>query len=58
MFQDMDKHVGILRFDAVFQDIVDVFSTTPKAKKEDAEQGKEEEIPAGRISVQNGKSPS
>ena len=45
MFQDMDKHVGILRFDAVFQDIVDVFSTTPKAKKEDAEQGKEEEIP-------------
>lgn len=33
MFQDMDKHVGILRFDAVFQDIIDVFSTTPKAKK-------------------------
>lgn len=41
MFQDMDKHVGVLRFDAVFQDIIDVFSTTPKAK----ETGGEEEEP-------------
>ena len=33
MFQDMDGHVGILKFDAVFQDIIDVFSTTPKTEK-------------------------
>lgn len=35
MFQDLDKHVGILRFDAVFQDVIDVFSTTPKARTSD-----------------------
>lgn len=40
MFQDLEKHVGILRFDAVFQDIIDVFSTTPKTK---AEEGQQEE---------------
>lgn len=34
MFQDMEKHVGILRFDAIYQDIIDVFSTTPKTKQE------------------------
>lgn len=33
MFQDLDKHVGILKFDAVFQDLIDVFSTTPKTDK-------------------------
>ena len=33
MFQDLDGHVGILKFDAVFQDLIDVFSTTPKAGK-------------------------
>ena len=33
MFQDLDGHVGILKFDAVFQDIIDVFSTTPKTEK-------------------------
>lgn len=33
MFQDLDKHVGILKFDAVFQDLIDVFSTTPKTEK-------------------------
>lgn len=37
MFQDLDKRVGILQFDAVFQDIIDVFSTTPKAKENDVE---------------------
>lgn len=37
MFQDLDKHVGILRFDAVFQDIIDVFSTTPKARTDETE---------------------
>lgn len=35
MFQDLDKHVGILKFDAVFQDIIEVFSTTPKTKKDE-----------------------
>lgn len=32
LFQDLDRHIGILRFDAVFQDIIDLFSTTPKTK--------------------------
>lgn len=44
MFQDMDKHVGILRFDAIFQDIIDVFSTTPKAKKEENSKDITEEV--------------
>lgn len=30
LFQDLDGHVGVLQFDAVFQDIIDIFSTTPK----------------------------
>lgn len=38
MFQDLDKHVGILKFDAVFQDIIDVFSTTPKTKEKKQEE--------------------
>ena len=29
LFQDLDGHIGILDFDAVFQDFIDVFSTTP-----------------------------
>lgn len=29
MFRDLDGHIGKLEFDAVFQDIIDVFSTTP-----------------------------
>lgn len=29
LFQDLNGHVGRLKFDAVFQDIIDVFSTTP-----------------------------
>lgn len=33
LFQDLDGRVGVLRFDAVFQDLIDVFSTTPKTKK-------------------------
>ncbi len=43
MFQDMDRHVGILRFDAVFGDIIDVFSTTPKERKQPAKAGEEAE---------------
>ena len=38
LFQDLDRHIGILRFDAVFQDIIDLFSTTPKARGQEAEQ--------------------
>lgn len=34
LFQDLDGHVGKLKFDAVFQDIIDVFSTTPKTEDE------------------------
>lgn len=37
LFQDMDGHVGKLTFDAVFQDFIDVFSTTPKTKKDQEE---------------------
>ncbi len=33
LFQDLDGHVGVLKFDAVFQDLIDVFSTTPKTEK-------------------------
>lgn len=33
LFQDLDRHVGVLQFDAVFQDLIDVFSTTPKTKR-------------------------
>lgn len=35
IFQDLDGHVGVLKFDAVFQDIIDVFSTTPKTTVEE-----------------------
>lgn len=35
LFQDLDGHVGILNFDAVFQDFIDVFSTTPTTEEED-----------------------
>lgn len=43
LFQDLDKRVGILRFDAVFQDLIDVFTTTPKTG-EDVEAYQEPEI--------------
>lgn len=35
LFQDLDGHVGRLKFDAVFGDIIAVFSTTPKEGKEE-----------------------
>lgn len=34
LFQDLDGHVGVLKFDAVFQDLIDVFKTTPKTDKQ------------------------
>lgn len=37
LFCDLDRRVGILKFDAVFQDIVEVFKTTPKTRKDEAE---------------------
>jgi len=43
LFQDLYGRVGVLQFDAVFGDIIDIFSTTPV----DASELKEEaEIPA------------
>ncbi|MFT8352724.1 ATP-binding protein [Clostridium saccharoperbutylacetonicum] len=36
LFQDLDKHVDVLTFDAVFDDLIEVFSTTPKTKAETA----------------------
>lgn len=32
LFQDLDKHIGVLHFDAVFEDLIHVFSTTPKSR--------------------------
>ena len=50
MFQDLDGHIGILKFDAVFQDLIDVFSTTPKTKtvelKENPAEAESPERPA------------
>lgn len=46
MFQDLEGHVGVLRFDAVFQDLIDVFSTTPKTQKKETEEPVEIEIAA------------
>ena len=34
LFKDMYNRVGVLQFDAVFQDIIDVFSTTPKEEED------------------------
>lgn len=36
LFQDLDNHVDVLTFDAVFDDLIEVFSTTPKTKAETA----------------------
>lgn len=41
LFQDLSGHVGRLKFDAVFKDLIDIFSTTPKT--EDDNQQKESE---------------
>lgn len=38
LFQDLDKHIGKLRFDAVFQDVIDIFSTTPKTKDQETQE--------------------
>lgn len=37
MFQDLDKRVGILRFDVVFRDLALIFSTTPGKRAKLAE---------------------
>ncbi len=37
IFQDLDGRIGKLKFDAVFQDLIDVFSTTPKTKSSESE---------------------
>lgn len=53
LFQDLDGHIGVLKFDAVFQDLIDVFSTTPKTAERKVEleedvaeqmEGKQEEL--------------
>ena len=35
LFCDLDRRVGTLKFDAVFQDIIDIFSTTPKTEEDE-----------------------
>lgn len=35
LFRDLKGHVGKLKFDAVFQDIIDVFSTTPTTEDQE-----------------------
>ena len=43
LFQDLNRRVGILKFDAVFQDLIDVFSTTPEQNKiEEQEEHKDQ----------------
>lgn len=37
LFKDLYNRVGVLDFDPVFQDLFDVFSTTPKEKQEEQE---------------------
>lgn len=37
LYQDKDGHVGILTFDAVFSDLIEVFSTTPEDAGAEAE---------------------
>lgn len=54
LFQDLDGHVGILKFDAVFQDLIDVFSTTPKVeKKVEMPKMPEEEAEKGEATQQD-----
>lgn len=36
LFQDLDNHVGVLRFDAIWQDVIDAFNTTPGEKRSEA----------------------
>lgn len=38
LFKDLYNRVGVLQFDAVFQDVIDVFSTTPTEEEESAEE--------------------
>ena len=42
-FKDLYGRVGVLEFDAVFQDLIDVFSTTPKEGEQKEEERKSEE---------------
>jgi len=37
VFQDLFGRVGVLQFDAVFEDIIDAFSTTPISRAEELE---------------------
>lgn len=58
LFQDLDRRVGILKFDAVFQDLIDVFSTTPKTNKiEHTVQKKAEEQEVQNISADTSEEP-
>jgi hypothetical protein len=47
LFQDLNGRVGILQFDAVFQDIIDVFTTTPSTEITKKDKEEEEDITAG-----------
>jgi hypothetical protein len=46
LFQDLSGHVGILNFDAVFQDIIDVFNTTPTTEVKTEKKGEIKNAPA------------
>ena len=37
LFRDLDGRVGVIKFDPVFQDIIEAFNTTPKEDKEEKE---------------------
>lgn len=49
LFQDLSGHVGILHFDAVFQDIIDVFKTTPTTETETPQNKEDENEPKEEI---------
>lgn len=38
MFRDLDGRVGVLKFDAVYKDLIECFSTTPKVEVKDDEE--------------------
>ena len=44
LFQDLNGRVGVLTFDAVFEDLIDVFSTTPTDASAIEQEGEKEEI--------------
>ncbi len=43
LFQDLDKRVDVLTFDAVFDDFIEVFKTTPKTKDKNGDESEDKD---------------